>query len=66
MYKHTKAPFFNKITFQWMIDLLSKGYNRYLDIHDLGQLPEEESTRKQFGKFRKVYEEHRVILENEK
>lgn len=49
-----------------MIDLLSKGYNRYLDIHDLGQLPEEESTRKQFGKFRKVYEEHRVILENEK
>ncbi|XP_016766887.2 ATP-binding cassette sub-family C member Sur isoform X2 [Apis mellifera] len=59
VYKHTKAPFFNKITFQWMIDLLSKGYKRYLDIHDLGQLPEEESTRKQFGKFRKVYEEHR-------
>lgn len=66
MYKHTKAPFFNKITFQWMIALLSKGYNRYLDIHDLGQLPEEESTRKQFGKFQKVYEKHRVILENEK
>ncbi|XP_006620268.1 ATP-binding cassette sub-family C member Sur isoform X2 [Apis dorsata] len=59
MYKHTKASFFNKITFQWMINLLSKGYKRYLDIHDLGQLPEEESTRKQFGKFRKVYEEHR-------
>ncbi|XP_017788164.1 PREDICTED: ATP-binding cassette sub-family C member Sur [Habropoda laboriosa] len=60
VYKHSEATFLDRITFHWMIELLSKGYGTPLDNHDLGQLPEEESTGRQFEKFRKVYEKHRM------
>ncbi|XP_017767068.1 PREDICTED: ATP-binding cassette sub-family C member Sur [Eufriesea mexicana] len=59
VYKHAEAPFLDRITFHWVIDLLSKGYGTPLDNQDLGQLPEEETTRRQFEKFRKVYEEYK-------
>ncbi|XP_076544094.1 sulfonylurea receptor [Osmia lignaria lignaria] len=59
VYKHSEAPFLGRITFHWVIDLLSKGYSRSLDAQDLGQLPEEETAEKQFNKFRKIYEEQR-------
>lgn len=49
-----------------MIDLLYKGYSTPLENHDLGELPEEETTRRQFDKFREVYEKHRVIFEYQK
>ncbi|XP_076755199.1 sulfonylurea receptor isoform X2 [Xylocopa sonorina] len=60
VYRHTEAPFLDRITFHWVIDLLSKGYGTPLDKQDLGQLPEEETTGRQFEKFRKIYEEHRA------
>lgn len=66
VYKHSEAPFLGRITFHWVIELLSKGYNRSLDIQDLGQLPEEETAEKQFDKFRKVYEEQRVTQSSNK
>lgn len=59
VYKHAEAPFLNRITFHWVIDLLSKGYGTPLESHDLGEVPEEESTSRQFEKFRKIYEKHR-------
>ncbi|CAL7947692.1 unnamed protein product [Xylocopa violacea] len=59
VYRHTEAPFLDRITFHWVIDLLSKGYGTPLDKQDLGQLPEEETTKRQFERFRKIYEEHR-------
>ncbi|XP_060812927.1 ATP-binding cassette sub-family C member Sur isoform X1 [Bombus pascuorum] len=58
-YKHADVPFLNRITFHWVIDLLCKGYSTPLENHDLGELPEEETTRRQFDKFREVYEKHR-------
>lgn len=64
VYKHAETPFLNRITYHWVIDLLSKGYGTPLESHDLGEVPEEESTSRQFETFRKVYEEHRVIFGN--
>ncbi|CAK9810065.1 ATP-binding cassette sub-family C member 9 [Anthophora plagiata] len=59
VYKHAEVTFLDRITFHWMIELLSKGYGTPLNNHDLGQLPEEESAGRQFEKFRKVYEKDR-------
>lgn len=59
-YAHSVAPFLSKITFHWVTDLLSRGYRAPLELHDLSELPDEETTRKQFERFRDVYETERV------
>nr|XP_012147596.1 PREDICTED: uncharacterized protein LOC105663421 [Megachile rotundata] len=66
VYNHSRAPFLGRITFHWVIDLLSKGYASSLDAQDLGQLPEDETAEKQFEKFAKVYEDHRIYYANYK
>ncbi|KZC13248.1 ATP-binding cassette sub-family C member Sur [Dufourea novaeangliae] len=58
VYGHSEATFISKITFHWVTDLLSKGYGSPLESQDLGELPEEESARRQFQKFRRIYEEN--------
>lgn len=58
-YKHGTSPFISKLTFHWVVDLLARGYQTPLDLNDLGQLPKEESTRVQFEKFLKIYEEEK-------
>lgn len=59
-YKHTHSALLSKLTFHWVVDLLMRGYRAPLDLNDLGELPEEESTVIQFEKFRRIYEEQRV------
>jgi len=59
-YVHAASPFLSRITFHWVTDLLSRGYHAPLELHDLGQLPDEETTRNQFGRFRDIYESERV------
>ncbi|XP_076160818.1 sulfonylurea receptor isoform X2 [Ptiloglossa arizonensis] len=59
VYRHSRTTFLGRITFHWVTDLLSKGYNSPLESQDLGELPEEETTETQFGKFRRIYGEHR-------
>lgn len=60
-YRHTSSVLLSKLTFYWVVDLLRRGYRAPLDLNDLGELPEEESTVIQFEKFRKIYEEQRVM-----
>ncbi|XP_012273062.1 ATP-binding cassette sub-family C member Sur [Orussus abietinus] len=58
-YRHGTAPFLSKLTFHWVVGLLRRGYRVPLDLQDLGELPEEESTRVQFEKFREIYAEEK-------
>ncbi|XP_067206473.1 ATP-binding cassette sub-family C member Sur isoform X2 [Linepithema humile] len=59
-YVHAASPFLSRITFHWVTDLLSRGYHAPLELHDLGQLPDEEATRNQFERFRDIYESERL------
>ncbi|RLU19415.1 hypothetical protein DMN91_007972 [Ooceraea biroi] len=59
-YVHSASPFLSRITFHWVTDLLSRGYHAPLELHDLGQLPDEETTRNQFERFRDIYETERL------
>ncbi|XP_077281722.1 sulfonylurea receptor [Temnothorax americanus] len=59
-YIHSTSPFLSRITFYWVTDLLLRGYHTPLELHDLGQLPDEETTRNQFERFRKIYETERL------
>ncbi|XP_076228088.1 sulfonylurea receptor isoform X2 [Nomia melanderi] len=59
VYRHSGAPFISRITFHWVINLLSKGYAAPLESQDLGELPVEESAARQFEKFRRVYDQER-------
>jgi len=61
-YVHSASPFLSRITFHWVTDLLSRGYHAPLELHDLGQLPDEETTRNQFERFRDIYEAERVTV----
>lgn len=61
-YRHSTSPFLSRITFHWVTDLLSRGYHTPLELHDLGQLPDEETTRNQFERFRDIYEAERVRI----
>lgn len=61
-YVHSTSPFLSKITFHWVTDLLLRGYHMPLELHDLGQLPDEETTRNQFERFRDIYETERVTI----
>ncbi|XP_012265786.2 ATP-binding cassette sub-family C member Sur [Athalia rosae] len=63
-YKHSTAPFLSQITFHWVVELLARGYRAPLDLHDLGELPEEEHTRTQFEKFLKIYKDEERRTEN--
>ncbi|XP_074096275.1 sulfonylurea receptor [Cotesia typhae] len=55
-YKHSYAVLLSKLTFHWIVGLLSRGYRAPLDLNDLGDLPEQETTVIQFDKFRRIYE----------
>ncbi|XP_053987096.1 ATP-binding cassette sub-family C member Sur [Hylaeus volcanicus] len=59
VYRHSDSTFLDRITFHWVTNLLSKGYSSPLEAHDLGELPEEETTGTQFEKFRRIYQKHR-------
>ncbi|XP_076375179.1 uncharacterized protein LOC117218023 isoform X2 [Megalopta genalis] len=58
-YRHSEATFVGRITFHWVVGLLSKGYEAPLERQDLGQLPEEESAARQFEKFKAILDEER-------
>lgn len=61
-YVHSTSPFLSKLTFHWVTDLLLRGYHTTLKLHDLEQLPNEETTRNQFERFRDIYETERVTI----
>ncbi|XP_020299812.1 ATP-binding cassette sub-family C member Sur [Pseudomyrmex gracilis] len=59
-YVHSVSPFVSRITFYWVTGLLSRGYRASLELHDLGQLPDEETARNQFERFRDIYETEKL------
>ncbi|XP_014489002.1 PREDICTED: ATP-binding cassette sub-family C member Sur [Dinoponera quadriceps] len=59
-YRQSVSPFLSRITFHWVTDLLWRGYRAPLELHDLGELPKEESTRNQFDRFRNIYETEKL------
>jgi hypothetical protein len=49
------ANLFSKIYFQWMSPLMSKGYTKLLDMHDLYNIKKEESAYVNSEKFQHVW-----------
>ncbi|XP_015114991.1 ATP-binding cassette sub-family C member Sur [Diachasma alloeum] len=58
-YRHSQSVLLSKLTFHWVVGILLRGYRATLELNDLGDLPEEESTVIQFEKFRRIYEDQR-------
>ncbi|XP_063983768.1 ATP-binding cassette sub-family C member Sur-like isoform X2 [Diachasmimorpha longicaudata] len=58
-YKHSQSVLLSKLTFHWVVEILSRGYRATLELNDLGDLPEEESTVIQFEKFRRIYDDEK-------
>ncbi|XP_011635575.1 ATP-binding cassette sub-family C member Sur [Pogonomyrmex barbatus] len=65
-YVFSTSPFLSRITFHWVTDLLLHGYQMPLELHDLGQLPDEETTRNQFKRFRDIYETEKLRCRGQK
>ncbi|XP_069691069.1 ATP-binding cassette sub-family C member Sur isoform X2 [Periplaneta americana] len=58
-YKYATVNLYSKATFFWLTPLLRVGYTNPLELEDLGKLPEEEKTERQFKKFESVYNSER-------
>ncbi|KAH8410623.1 hypothetical protein KR009_007046 [Drosophila setifemur] len=56
-YKHSMATFYSKTFFWWLSPLLWLGYNRPLQLEDLGQMKLEDSARSHYDHFLYVYKE---------
>ncbi|CAM1323224.1 Sur (predicted) [Pycnogonum litorale] len=59
-YLHNYAMFLSKGTFSWIIPLLKLGFERPLELSDLGNLPEEELAEYQYKKFKRVFDAEKV------
>nr|CAD7569264.1 unnamed protein product [Timema californicum] len=64
-YRHATAHLFSQATFSWLTGLLWVGYCSPLEIEDLGQLPEEETTERQLNLFNCIYEKEKNAARNE-
>lgn len=55
-YKNPYSCFYSKITFWWMTSLLWKGFFKPLELNDLGNLPESDTSRCQYDQFLFIYQ----------
>ncbi|KAJ6649735.1 ATP-binding cassette sub-family C member Sur [Pseudolycoriella hygida] len=55
-YKYKNATFLSKISFCWMTPLLWRGYFEPLELDDLGNLPEDDSSRSHYDQFLIIYQ----------
>lgn len=68
-YEHDTAHLYSRITFCWVTKLLKIGYEKPLELNDLGYLPEEHSVKKQFADFLSIYVAEKnvsVVLEDQR
>ncbi|XP_015595444.1 ATP-binding cassette sub-family C member Sur isoform X2 [Cephus cinctus] len=65
-YQHDSSTLLSRLTFHWVVKLLARGYQAPLDLLDLGELPEAETTKVQFEKFRSIYEDEKKKCKNGK
>ncbi|XP_070506650.1 ATP-binding cassette sub-family C member Sur isoform X2 [Chironomus tepperi] len=54
-YKNPYSTFFSKMTFWWMMPLLCKGFLKPLELSDLGNLSEKDTSRYHYDQFLFVY-----------
>nr|CAD7459033.1 unnamed protein product [Timema tahoe] len=64
-YRHATAHLVSQATFSWLTGLLWVGYCSPLEIEDLGQLPEEETTERQLHIFNCIYEKEKATAKKE-
>ena len=61
-YLHHYSTLPSRISFYWLTPLLWLGYKQPLEEEDLGELPPEESTNRQFQRFYEHYEAEQVRM----
>ncbi|XP_050344711.1 ATP-binding cassette sub-family C member Sur-like isoform X2 [Nymphalis io] len=54
LYLYNDTHFYSKITFFWLNTFLYKGYRLHLDNEDLKEVPEDETAKKHFKKFKAI------------
>lgn len=59
-YKNPYSTFFSKMTFWWLMPLLCKGFLRPLELSDLGNLSEKDTSRYHYDQFLFVYHANKV------
>lgn len=59
-YKNPYSSFLSKTTFWWMTSLLWKGFNKPLELFDLGNLAEDDTSRYHYDQFLFIYQSFKV------
>ena len=59
-YKNPYSSFFSKTTFWWMTSLLWKGFFKPLELNDLGNLAETDTSRYHYDQFLFIYQSFKV------
>uniref|UniRef100_A0A182TIQ8 Uncharacterized protein n=1 Tax=Anopheles melas TaxID=34690 RepID=A0A182TIQ8_9DIPT len=61
-YKTPHSPFLSKVTFHWIVPLLWRGYREPLELEDLGNLHEKDTSRYHYDQFLFIYQSYKVSL----
>lgn len=64
IYKNPYSTFYSKMTFWWMSSLLWKGFFKALELNDLGNLSENDSSRFHYDQFLFIYQGTKVRSKN--
>lgn len=59
-YKNPYSTFLSKMTFWWLLPLLCKGFLKPLEIIDLGNLAEKDTSRYHYDQFLFIYKARKV------
>uniref|UniRef100_A0A182SB27 Uncharacterized protein n=1 Tax=Anopheles maculatus TaxID=74869 RepID=A0A182SB27_9DIPT len=59
-YKTPHSPFLSKVTFHWIVPLLWRGYREPLELDDLGNLHEKDTSRYHYDQFLFIYQSYKV------
>uniref|UniRef100_A0A182WGN4 Uncharacterized protein n=1 Tax=Anopheles minimus TaxID=112268 RepID=A0A182WGN4_9DIPT len=58
-FKTPHSPFLSKVTFHWIVPLLWRGYREPLELEDLGNLHEKDTSRYHYDQFLFIYQSYK-------
>ncbi|XP_053672383.1 ATP-binding cassette sub-family C member Sur [Anopheles nili] len=58
-YKTPHSTFLSKVTFHWIVPLLWRGYREPLELEDLGNLHEKDTSRYHYDQFLFIYQSYK-------
>uniref|UniRef100_A0A182NBW0 Uncharacterized protein n=1 Tax=Anopheles dirus TaxID=7168 RepID=A0A182NBW0_9DIPT len=58
-FKTPYSPFLSKVTFHWIVPLLWRGYREPLELEDLGNLHEKDTSRYHYDQFLFIYQSYK-------